>query len=163
MTEAEDERLFFRYRHTDAVIIVYDCCDPDSLAKVDCWSGEIDRYLAHKIDNDMPVNVIMVANKKDRLKEAILEATTHVIDFNIAVKWASALGYRCIETSAKSGENIQELFKMVAEELLYQNKVPDSVDVIGGKVQKFMYVQLPKILINVVAVAMWNSYFIIAI
>ena len=137
MYEVEEEYLHHKLGMIDAVIIVYDCCYRDSFDNID--NGFVATYFSSQTDN-----IIIVANKKDRLKEAMLEATNDVLNFNIAMNWASTLGYRCIETSAKSGENIQELFKMVAEALLDKNKVADSVDLIGSKVQKFMYIQLLK-------------------
>ena len=82
--------------------------------------------------------VILVANKKDKLKEAMKEASTNLIDFKIAVKKASTSGYTCIETSAKSGHNVHKLFKMVAEALADKNcpKVPDTVDLLHDKRKK---------------------------
>ena len=107
--------------------MVYDCCDQKSYSSIDKWYSEVHRYLADKLDDNMPV--IMVANKRDKLKEAMKEATTSYIDFKIAEKKATTSGYSCIETSAKSGENIQKLFKMVAEALSDKDcpKVPDTV------------------------------------
>ena len=75
----------------------------------------------------------MVANKKDKLKEAMKEATTNYIDFKITQKKTLTSGYSCIKTSATSGENIQKLFKMVAEALLEKDcpKVPDTVNLVA--------------------------------
>ena len=124
------------YSKADAVIMVYDCCDQKSFSSIDKWYGEVHRYLADKLDDNMPV--ILVANKKDKLKEAMKEASTNLIDFKIAVKKASTSGYTCIETSAKSGHNVHKLFKMVAEALADKNcpKVPDTVDLIHDKRKK---------------------------
>ncbi|XP_065900704.1 uncharacterized protein [Dysidea avara] len=114
----------------DAVIMVYDCCDQGSYSSIDGWNYEMYCYLADKLDDNMPV--IMVANKKDKLKEATEEATTNYIDFKIAQKKAATLGYMCMETSAKSGENIQKLFKMIAKTLVDNHcpKVPDTVNML---------------------------------
>ena len=116
--------------------MVYDCCDQKSYSSIDKWYSEMRRNLADKLDDNMPV--IMVANKKDKLKEAMKEATTKYIDFKIAQKKATTLGYTCIGTSAKSGENIQKLFKMVAEALSDKDcpKVPDTVDLVAGNRKK---------------------------
>ncbi|XP_065900712.1 ras-related protein Rab-1D-like [Dysidea avara] len=124
------------YAKADAVIMVYDCCDQKSYSSIDKWYSEMRRNLADKLDDNMPV--IMVANKKDKLKEAMKEATTKYIDFKIAQKKATTLGYTCIGTSAKSGENIQKLFKMVAEALSDKDcpKVPDTVDLVAGNRKK---------------------------
>ena len=116
--------------------MVYDCCDQGSYSSIDGWNYEMYCYLADKLDDNMPV--IMVANKKDKLKEATEEATTNYIDFKIAQKKAATLGYMCMETSAKSGENIQKLFKMIAKTLVDNHcpKVPDTVNMVGGNVKK---------------------------
>ena len=107
--------------------MVYDCCDQMSYSSIDKWYSEVHRYLADKLDDNMPV--IIVANKKDKLKEAMKEASTNYIDFKIAQKKAATSGCSSIETSAKSGENIQKLFNMVAEALSDKDcpKVSDSV------------------------------------
>ena len=116
--------------------MVYDCCDQKSYSNIDKWYGEMHLSLADKLDDNMPV--VMVANKKDKLKEAMKEATTSYIDFKIAQKKATTLGYTCIETSAKSGENIQKLFNMVAEALSDKEcpKVPDTVDLLADDRKK---------------------------
>ena len=107
------------YLNADAVIMVYDCCDQKSFSSIDKWYGEVHRYLADKLDDNMPV--IMVANKIDKLKEAKKEGT-NTIDFEVAEKKASHIGCTCIcmETSAKHGHNIHELFQTVAELLVAQ-------------------------------------------
>ena len=117
--------------------MVYDCCDQKSFSSIDKWYGEVHRYLADKLDDNMPV--IMVANKIDKLKEAKKEGT-NTIDFKVAEKKASSSGlgcYSCLETSAQSGHNIQTLFKMVAEALSDKEcrKDPETVQLnkVSGK------------------------------
>ena len=59
--------------------------------------------------------VVLVANKKDKLKQAT--SPSSYVDFKMAQDRAHKEGLSCIETSAKTGENILKLFTTVAESL----------------------------------------------
>lgn len=102
------------YSKANAVLIVYDCCDQRSFSSIDKWYSEIVRYLANKLDYGMPV--VIVANKKDKLKHAMATSSNYV-DIKMAQHRAHQEGLSCIETSAKTGENILKLFTMVAKSL----------------------------------------------
>jgi len=60
--------------------------------------------------------IVIVANKKDKL-EKMKESKSDYVDIQVAREKAKHKGMSCIETSAKTGENISELFKMVAQSL----------------------------------------------
>ena len=78
------------------------------------WYKEVERYLANKLDTGMPV--VIVANKKDML-EKTKETKSNYVDIQVAREKAHKEGLSCIETSAKTGENISKLFTMVARSL----------------------------------------------
>jgi len=62
--------------------------------------------------------IVIVANKKDKL-EKMKEGKSNYVDIQVArdkVEKEEGI-LSCIETSAKTGENISELFKMVAQSL----------------------------------------------
>ena len=116
------------YRDTDAVVIVYDCCAEESFFNIDKWYGEINTYLAPQLDNGMPV--VLVANKKDKLADP--DELEEVVNFKVAEELASNKGlFACIETSAKTGAGVTEIFEKIAKELL-RLKGPKS----AGRVDK---------------------------
>ena len=133
------------YWKADAVIMVYDCCDQESFSSIDKWYGEVHRYLADKLDNNMPV--IMVANKIDKLKEAKKEGT-NTIDFEVSEKKASGLGCICMETSAKTGHNVHKLFQTVAELLVAQQVTLHQEVCTSFQVSVDMYVNVYVVILH---------------
>lgn len=119
------------YRDTDAVVIVYDCCAEDSFFNIDKWYTEVNTYLAPQLDDGMPV--VLVANKKDEIPDRI---PTEVVNFKVAQELATNKGlFACVETSAKTGEGITELFEKIIKELLRSKgpKMPGHVDRVQNK------------------------------
>ena len=115
------------YRETDAVVIVYDCCDEDTFQNIDKWYKEVNTYLAPQLDDGMPV--LLVANKKDKIPEM---PPSEVVNFKVAQELAMNKEITaCFETSAKTGEGIAELFEKIAKELVHL-KGPRS----AGRVDK---------------------------
>ena len=109
----------FHYGSTNAVIMVCDCCDEYSFDNIKMWYDTIKSYIDYKLDN-MPV--IIVANKIDRIRKG----SRFFSDYKGAEEKAKALNLGCIymETSAKSGENIQELFQTIAQLLVVHSATP---------------------------------------
>lgn len=60
--------------------------------------------------------VVIVANKKDKL-EQIKASSSRYVDIQVARDKASKEGLLCIETSAKTGENVMRLFTILAQSL----------------------------------------------
>ena len=118
------------YRDTDAVVIVYDCCDEDTFQNIDKWYREVNTYLAPQLDDGMPI--LLVANKKDKIPEM---SPTEVVNFKVAQELAMNKEIiACFETSARTGEGIMELFEKIAKELMHL-KGPKS----AGRVDKIQH------------------------
>jgi len=82
----------------------------------------VNTYLAQELDDGMPV--VVVANKKDKLVD--LNSSMECVNFKIAEQSTMDRGlYACIETSAKTGEGIKDVFEKIAKELLHR-KGPKS-------------------------------------
>lgn len=96
-----------------------------SFGSIEKWYGEIVRYLANKLDYGMPV--VIVANKKDKLRQT-MAASNPYVDFKVAEDRAHKEGLSCIETSAKTGENILNLFTTVAKSLADSHSPRSSRD-----------------------------------
>lgn len=83
------------YRSSKGALIVYDVTDSDSFEKVKKWQNELQKYL--------PGAPIMIAgNKCDMVNKSVDEAE--------AVAFARSVGAEHVNTSAKSGHNVKEVF-----------------------------------------------------
>jgi hypothetical protein len=70
--------------------------DPTSFSNVKQWLQEVDRYACESVSK------VLVGGKADQPHRAV--------DYNTAKDFADALGMPYIETSAKTGENVDQAF-----------------------------------------------------
>ncbi|XP_041325439.1 dnaJ homolog subfamily C member 27, partial [Pyrgilauda ruficollis] len=91
------------YRDTQGVLLVYDVGSKDSFEALDSWLAEMRRELGPhgSLDN---VVFAVCANKVDAGK-------LRVVDESEGRLWAESRGFLYWETSAQSGEGIQEMFQ----------------------------------------------------
>ena len=101
------------YRGAHGVMIVYDVTSEQSFLHVKQWLQEISRYAGDDVLK------ILVANKCD-------QTNRKEVEYNTGKQLADDLSIKFVETSAKSGTNINEVFLNFADELL-KNK-SNSVD-----------------------------------
>lgn len=92
------------YRGSHGIILVYDVCDNISFKNLKYWLDEIKKC------GDKEVISVLVGNKTDKDKREVskLEASN----------FALMNGMKYIETSAKNDENISQVFKMLAHDLV---------------------------------------------
>jgi len=96
------------YRGAHGIILVYDITNAESYTgKVDEWLREITNY------TDAETPIILVGNKVD-LEEK------RAVDVSIVKKWATDNKMRYIETSAKTGKGVVEVFTTLTERMLEQ-------------------------------------------
>lgn len=93
------------YRGAAIVVLVYDITNKESLRQAKWWVKQV------KQECDPGVVIALVGNKLD-LAESHRDVPTEE-----ASKYAESNGFLHIETSAKTNTNINELFKLVAEEV----------------------------------------------
>ncbi len=95
---------------------MYDITEKDSFSNVRQWMGEIDRYAGQN------VNKLLVGNKCD-LNEAraVTTDTAKVIillllpvTITISQQFADSYNMPFIETSAKTGDNVEKMFVDIA-------------------------------------------------
>ncbi len=103
------------YSDSHAVVIVYDMTSEDAPQDLDFWVREIQYYLPLELEAGMPV--LFVANKKDLIKkEDIEERRQH---FRQAQEVSHSNGFLPpVQCSAKTGENVDKVFQVVAEHLV---------------------------------------------
>lgn len=92
------------YREASGALIVYDQTDVDSFAKVKTWAIELRKYL----EGDTPI--VIAGNKCD--------LPTRAVDLAEAQAYARNNGFEHVGTSAKSGENVEETFAMIARKII---------------------------------------------
>ena len=107
---------------------MYDITDSTSFNNVKVWLSEIDRYA--KAD----VSRFLVGNKCD------LEAQRSVTR-EAGSSFAASLGVPFLETSAKSSQNVQQLFTDMTKEIMSRQKPGavasnDTVDVSAQSTRK---------------------------
>jgi len=92
------------YRGAQAAIVVYDITNDGSFTKAKGWVKELQQQ------GDPNVVVVLVGNKTDM-------ADNRKVDPSTAQAYAQDNSLFFIETSAKTGNNVQELFTKIAKQL----------------------------------------------
>merc|ERR1712087_803134 len=94
------------YRGAAAAVVVYDITSKESFDAAKSWVVEL---------QSTDTLIALAGNKSD------LDAT-RVIERETAQAYAESMGILYMETSAKSGQNVNELFKEIAVRLPKQSK-----------------------------------------
>ncbi|XP_026192988.1 ras-related protein Rab-1B [Cyclospora cayetanensis] len=93
------------YRGADGIVLVYDVTEAESLAHVDEWLSEVNRYATENAVK------ILVGNKSEK-------DCDRAVATDDAKRKAEDLGISFVETSAKNGINVDLAFITVARELI---------------------------------------------
>ncbi|XP_064600784.1 ras and EF-hand domain-containing protein-like [Liolophura sinensis] len=93
------------YRGCNAILLVYDVTDQESFIRLKDWIREVDAYC-----NDDVIK-ILVGNKSDR-------SDARVVDLDTAKAFAAEQGVDVMEVSAKTGDNVENLFTEMTSKLL---------------------------------------------
>lgn len=108
------------YRSSDAILLVLDVTDKNSFRNIDAWLEDVRAYARKGVD------IMLVGNKVD------LEAQ-RVIDFQEAKAFADENFLPYMETSAKTGFNVEKAFNLLALEALQAKMAEkDRVDEESG-------------------------------
>ena len=91
------------YKKANGIMLLYDCTDLQTKKNVKNWVRQIDDY----VDKDSIVTVL-ICNKIDLDVE-------RVVSTEEGQQLASDYGLKYFETSAKTGQNIDEIFKYIAQ------------------------------------------------
>lgn len=97
------------YRGAQGVVLVFDVTNRDSFEHVEKWLREI------KDHGDTTASIILVGNKIDLVN-------ARVISQGECIEWASKTGLYYIETSAKQGVGIEDMFTTLAGEIYKKKK-----------------------------------------
>ncbi|CCH60085.1 hypothetical protein TBLA_0C02780 [Henningerozyma blattae CBS 6284] len=102
------------YRNANAALVVYDITENDSLMKAQSWVDE----LKSKVGDENLV-ICLVGNKIDLCDE---DESKRVVLTKDAKDYADEQNLMFYEVSAKSGENVKEVFQVIGEKL-YEDKI----------------------------------------
>jgi Ras-related protein Rab-1A len=104
--ETDSNKLIY-----EGVIFVYDVTDKASFDNLKAYVGESDKYGLEGLQR------IIVGNKID-----LLDKNERSIDSESAKEFAGQHNCKYIECSAKSGQHIDDIFKILGQEILDQRK-----------------------------------------
>lgn len=115
------------YRKTDACLLVYDITKMDSFKLLDHWLSEIKKNVDIPDPDDKKENndgrqfpLMVVGNKIDKENE-------RQVSFDDAKKYAESHNCIAFEVSAKTGNNITQVFQKVAEKYRDYNKADITI------------------------------------
>jgi len=100
------------YQGSSAAIFVFSLTDRPSFYNVKNWVKECFRYINY-------IPSILVGNKSDLKNERIIITPQ-------GKNLADGLGFRYIETSAKTGENIDQLFELLIKDIFDHNEKKEN-------------------------------------
>lgn len=95
---------YFRGAH--GVVVVYDISDKNSFTCVTNWLRDIEKHCS-----DQNVIILLIGNKCDINEKRL-------VSYEEALEFASQMGVLFIETSAKSGTNVEAAFQLIATKIL---------------------------------------------
>ena len=102
-------------RNAEGVILVYDVTSNESFENLKFWIESIKNNLG----NDEPIPIIIIGNKID-LEDA------REINKLVAEKFAKDNNYKYFETSAKTGEGVDDAFREIVKQILARNSEFDD-------------------------------------
>lgn len=107
------------FKGSDGILVVYSITDRNSFDCVNKWMTQI------KSSSPSDVKVILVANKSDCISE-------RVVSTDEGIQMAQQYGLPFFECSAKSGDNVPQIFEkigdLVLDRLVLKKKELDSVN-----------------------------------
>lgn len=94
------------FRGAAGILLVYDCLDAETFEGINQWMQQIKQH------GDANVNKLLIANKCD------FPASEREVTKAQGEALAKKYGMKFMETSAKTGEGVEEAFKTIAEDVL---------------------------------------------
>ncbi|MFW9934022.1 MAG: GTP-binding protein [Candidatus Thorarchaeota archaeon] len=92
------------YKQTDAAMLVFDLTRPETLEAIEAWMREIREHAGD-------VEILLIGNKSDlKKKREIKKAEIQ--------KWIERYGCSFVETSAMSGDMVEDAFRMLTEQII---------------------------------------------
>ena len=100
------------FRNAQGIMVVYDVTNIETFENVKYWTQSIKTHMGNDIDK---IAVIIIGNKIDCKEREVNRQEAYI--------YCSELGYPYFETSAKTGENINETIHFLVKEVLKKNSL----------------------------------------
>ena len=95
------------FSNAEGIMVMFDVTNPTSFENVRNWTESIKTHLSSGINN---IPVIIIGNKIDIVEREVKTEE--------AKKYCNDLGFKYYETSAKTGENVNDTIKSLVREVL---------------------------------------------
>ena len=102
------------YKGADGIILVYDLTNKESMLKIKDWMEQIQQNTTSS-----EIALVLVANKVD---------LNRVITNDESLSLSQQLKIKSFETSALSGDGIDDIFKYLTMEIINKKKLDDSIN-----------------------------------
>lgn len=112
------------YDKTIGIIIVYDISDPNAFENIQKWYDQFNNVKQYQ--QCQYFTGIIVGNKTDKKTDKNNLNQSNVAKEKI-LKYADQIGFGYIETSAKTGENVDQIYKLLGQQILKDNN-PEIID-----------------------------------
>jgi len=122
------------YRNAQSALVVYDITKPTTLTKAKHWVAELQRQASPGIVIALVGNKLDLARPEATEEEEEEEGSgERAISTSEAKAYAEEEGLLFYETSAKSGENVQDVFEAIANAIPESTLKPKGVGLSGGR------------------------------
>ncbi|KAK3873419.1 hypothetical protein Pcinc_021552 [Petrolisthes cinctipes] len=99
------------YRDAMAAVVCYDITQPDTLARAKFWVTELNK-------NEENCKLYLCGTKLDLVEK---DKEARRVDFHDVTEYGKEVGAKVIETSSKTGENVEELFAQIVQDFAESN------------------------------------------
>ena len=100
------------FRNAQGIMVVYDVTNVETYENLKYWTQSIKTHMGSDIDK---ISVIIIGNK--------IDSKDREVNKKEAESYCSELGYPYFETSAKTGENVNETIRYLVMEVLRKNSL----------------------------------------
>ena len=100
------------FRNAQGIMVVFDVTNSETYKDIKYWTQSIKAYMSSDIDK---ISVIIIGNKIDSIEREVKRGEAEV--------YCQELGYPYFETSAKTGENVDETIKYLVKQVIKKNSI----------------------------------------
>jgi Ras-related protein Rab-1A len=119
------------YRGAHGVLLIFDLTNNKSFENLKMWVNEIDKYAPESIQS------IVIGNKSDLIAE-------REVNYDIASEFALNLNNEYVETSAKSGSNLDSVFVKIVQKIIKRIKEIEE-EYNDAPMKKALIIKNPKV------------------
>ena len=100
------------FRNAQGIMVVFDVTNSETYKDIKYWTQSIKAHMSSDIDE---ISVIIIGNKIDSNEREVKRGEAEI--------YCQELGYPYFETSAKTGENVDETIKYLVKQVIKKNSI----------------------------------------